>query len=138
MLGPQSENYDLKKRTQKFAVQVVHLSQGFPRTFEAQYVRNQLIRSAASVAANYRAARRGRSRREFIAKLSIVIEESDEACFWMELAAELGFLNAEYCAPAIREGNELTAIFVVSRNTARSRLAEEGSGKTRSRNPVLP
>lgn len=139
MLGPESDNYDLKKRTRQFAVQVIRLSKAFPRAFESLYIRNQLIRSAASVAANYRAARRGRSRREFIAKLSIVIEESDEACFWMELAADLGFVESEGIAKALQEGSELTAIFVVSRNTARSRLAaESGSTRLRSRNPVVP
>lgn len=124
MITPGSDNYDLKKRTKRFAVEVIQLSRELASGFEAQYIRKQLIRSVASVAANYRAARRGRSRREFIAKLSIVIEECDEACFWMELGAELGFVKAERCASALQEGGELTAIFVVSRNTARARLTE--------------
>lgn len=139
MLCPDSDNYDLKKRTRVFAVQVIQLSKFFPRNFESQYIRNQLIRSAASVAANYRAARRGRSRKEFIAKLSIVIEESDEACFWMELAVELGLVKPDCCASALQEGSELTAIFIVSRNTARRRLADEaGPTPPRSRTPVIP
>lgn len=139
MIDRTSENYDLKNRTKTFAIRIIQLSKGFSKTFESQYVRKQLIRSAASVAANYRAARRGRSRREFIAKLSIVIEECDEACFWLELGAELGLVGSEECAPSLQEGGELTAIFVVSRNTARIRLAEElRTPKSRSRTPVIP
>jgi four helix bundle protein len=139
MLSPQSDNYDLKNRTKQFAVRIIQLSKSFPRSFESQYVRKQLIRSAASVAANYRAARRGRSRKEFIAKLSIVIEESDETCFWMEMATELGFLKPECCSQALQEGGELTAIFVVSRNTARRNLVETTPlSQPRSRHPVLP
>ena len=139
MIDRASENYDLKKRTKLFAIQIIQLSKEFSKNFESQYVRKQLIRSAASVAANYRAARRGRSRREFIAKPSIVIEECDEACFWLELGAELGLVQAERCAPSLQEGGELTAIFVVSRNTARTRLAEEARNpQSRSRTPIIP
>ena len=139
MIGRSSENYDLKNRTKLFAIQVIQLSKEFSKSFESQFIRKQLIRSAASVAANYRAARRGRSRREFIAKLSIVIEECDESCFWLELSAELGVIKSERCALSLQEGGELTAIFVVSRNTARTRLAQEiRAPHSRSRTPIIP
>jgi four helix bundle protein len=132
------DRYDLQKRTKSFAVQVIRLSKDFSKGYESQYIRRQLIRSAASVAANYRAARRGRSRREFIAKLSIVIEECDEASFWIELGAELKVCRKEQLHLVLQEANELTAIFVASRCTARKRLAEAGSGETVRARPDVP
>ena len=115
--------YDLKARTKVFAVQVFSACSAFPRTYQGQYVARQLTRSGASVAANYRAACRARSRREFIAKMSIVIEESDEAEFWLELAADLALVPPSRLAPLLTEADELLSIFVVSRSTARERLS---------------
>jgi four helix bundle protein len=132
MIKEPADRYDLKKRTKSFAVEVIRLSKDFSRGYESQYLRRQLIRSAASVAANYRAAGRSRSRKEFIAKLSIVIEECDEASFWMELATGLGICKGEGLEVALREADELTAIFVASRCTARSRLVEKASNSQRS------
>lgn len=123
MIDGTADRYDLKKRTKSFAVQVIQISKAFSKSYEDQYLRRQLIRSAASVAANYRAAGRGRSRKEFIAKLSIVIEECDEASFWMELAEDLGICKSEKLQNILQEAHELTAIFVASRCTARKRLA---------------
>jgi len=81
----------------------------------------QLIRSATSVAANYRAVRRARSHKEFIAKVGVVIEESDETLFWLEVAIELGAGPTGDFKALAKEADELTSIFVATRLNARRR-----------------
>ena len=76
------------------------------------------MRSGTSVGANYRAASRARSKKEFIAKLGIVEEEADESCYWIELIIEGGLLKAEQLAPLLDEAQQLTAIIAASRRTA--------------------
>ena len=76
---------ELKQRTKKFALRVLKLVEALPKTIGGQVVERQLAKSGTSVAANYRAACRGRSKAEFISKLGIVEEEADESAFWMEL-----------------------------------------------------
>src|SRR4029450_11321586 len=78
---------DLKARTKQFALRVMKLIDAMPRTIQGRAIANQIIRRATSVAANYRAACRARSRAEFIAKLGVVEEEADETAFWLELMA---------------------------------------------------
>jgi four helix bundle protein len=80
----------------------------------------QLLRSATSVAANYRAVQRARSKAEFVSKLGIVVEESDESQFWLELLVKADILPESRLESLISEANELTAIFVASQRTARS------------------
>jgi len=77
------------------------------------------MRSGTSVAANYRAAGRARSRAEFVAKLGIVVEEIDETVFWIELLSETEVLSQEKTRPILKEANELLAIFAASQRTAR-------------------
>ncbi len=84
----------------------------------ARPIGNQLIRSGTSVGANSRAACRGRSKREFIAKLGIVVEEADETCYWLELIIEGQLLAANLVEPLLKEANEITAIMAASRKTA--------------------
>lgn len=97
------------------------MCRGLPRTNEARLIRNQLLSSATSVGANYRAACRGRSRAEFIATIGIVLEEADESAFWFELLTDTGIGNPAALAPLLREANELSAIFVATLNTAKNR-----------------
>src|SRR5438309_7389689 len=111
---------DLKARTKQFALRVMKLVDSLPRTIQGRAVANQIIRSATSVGANYRAACRARSRAEFIAKLGIVLEEADEAVFWLELLLETGILDHKRLGPLLGEANELTSIFVSSLRTAKS------------------
>jgi len=99
----------------------VLLCRRLPRTNEARLISDQVFRSATSVGANYRAACRGRSRAEFIAKLGIVLEEADESAFWFELLTDTGIGDPALVGPLLREANELTAIFVATINTARAR-----------------
>jgi len=112
---------DLKDRTKSFAVSIIRMVDKLPRSIATEVIARQLIRSATSVAANYRAACRGRSKAEFIAKLQIVLEESDETQYWLELLLELGSLDRQLLQDSMQEADELTAIFVTALKTAKSR-----------------
>lgn len=91
----------------------------FPRTKTADVIGKQLIRSATSVGANYRAVCRARSKADFIAKMGIVIEEADESLYWIELAEEAGLVTLDITASLKQESHELVAIFVASCKTAK-------------------
>lgn len=93
-----------------------------PKSTSAKVVINQIVRSATSVGANYRAVNRARSDKEFIYKLSIVLEESDETHYWLELIKLRNWLPSESLSPLISEANELTAIFVSSLKTVKVRM----------------
>ena len=86
---------------------------------ESRVIANQLLGSGTSVAANYRAVCRARSRAEFLAKIGIVLEEVDESAFWLELLSDAGLVPASKLVSLLAEANELTAIFNASKNTAR-------------------
>jgi four helix bundle protein len=109
---------DLKTRTKQFALRAMKLVDVLPNTAQGRVVANQLIRSATSVGANYRAACRGRSQAEFVSKLSIVLEESDECCYWLELIMEGGLIPMEEVTDLYREADEITAIMTASHKTA--------------------
>ena len=110
---------DLKKRTKQFALRVIDLVESLPNTQTARVIGNQLLRSSTSVPANYRASCRARSNAEFIAKLGIVEEETDESVFWMEMLVDRGLVKSSRVQDLMDEGNQLTAIWVTSINTAR-------------------
>ena len=109
---------DLRKRTKQFALRIMKLVAALPKSIEGRVVGNQLIRSGTSVGANYRAACKGRSKAEFIAKLGIVEEEADESAYWMELIIEGDLLKEELVQPLLDEANEIAAIMAASRITA--------------------
>jgi four helix bundle protein len=114
--------YDLKKRTKVFALKCILLSEKLPDTFLGKHIKGQLIRSGTSVAANYRAAKMGQTKAVFISKISIVIEESDESEFWLEIINEKNLLkNKKDVDVLLTEAHELTSIFVKSRMTAQSK-----------------
>jgi four helix bundle protein len=110
---------NLKDRTKQFALRVIRLYRALPRNEEARVIGKQLLRSGTSIGANYRAACRGRSKAEFVAKLGIVLEEADETVFWLELLQESDIMNVQSLAPLVQEARELTAIFVASVCTAK-------------------
>jgi four helix bundle protein len=112
---------DLKKRTKEFAIRVIKLVGTFPDTFLGRHVGGQLIRSATSVAANYRAACRAKSNADFIAKMGIVEEEADESAFWIEFSVDSKLAEPARVADLLDEASQLVAIFVASINTARGR-----------------
>src|SRR6266536_5680255 len=116
---------ELKQRTNKFALRILDLADALPRSRSGNVIANQIIRSGTSVAANYRALCRAKSRADFINKTSIVEEEADESCFWLQLLIDRGLLAARQVQSLLKEANELTAIFVASRKTAASRQASQ-------------
>ena len=118
---PHSKADDLKDRTKAFAVNVISLCRTLPDTVEGRRIKPQLIDSSTSVAANYRACCRARTRPEFIAKMGIVVEEADESGFWLDLLVETGLATTQVTDGLRREANELTAIFAASLHTAGSR-----------------
>lgn len=111
---------ELRERTKKFALRVIRLFQALPKTTEAQVLGKQLLRCGTSVAANYRAACRARSKPEFIARLGIVAEEADESILWLELLEDANILKRERLEDISKEAKELTAIFSTSLKTAKS------------------
>ncbi|MBW7992028.1 MAG: four helix bundle protein [Planctomycetes bacterium] len=115
---------DLKERTSQFAHRCVKLSLALPTTDLGNHIRKQFIRFSTSVASNYRAACIAQSKADFASKLSIVIEEADESCFWMEFIIVEKLLSEKQVVDLLREGQELTAIFIKSRKTTKDRSSE--------------
>ena len=110
---------DLKERTLEFAVRVLRLADALPPTASGRTVSNQVARSGCSVASNYRAALRGKSRADFINKITMVLEEADETEFWIELAKRHGLITAKRVLSLQVEAEELTRIFNATRSSAR-------------------
>ena len=121
----------MKQRTKKFALRILDLADALPHTRSGNVIAGQIVRSGTSVAANYRALCRAKSRADFVNKTSIVEEEADENCFWLELLIDRGLLSDRRVQPLLKEANELTAIFVASRKTAVSRQARRDSIENR-------
>ena len=114
------KHQELKERTKQFALRIIRMSQALPHNREANTISNQILKSATSVAANYRAVGRARSKAEFVAKLGVVIEETDETVFWLELLAEANIVKPERLHDLLDEGNQLLAVFAAARRTAKS------------------
>src|SRR5215471_866688 len=114
-----SQAEELRDRTKRFAIRIVYLFRALPKSTEAQVMGKQLLRCGTSVAANYRAACRARSKAEFVARIGIVAEEADEAVLWLELLIESGILKTEMTEKLLNEAKELAAILTASQHTAR-------------------
>ena len=114
------KHQQLRERTKQFALRIIRMSQVMPNTRASNVIANQILRSATSITANYRAAGRSRSKAEFIAKIGVVLEEADETVCWLELLSESGIVPAGKLNDLLAEANELVAIFAASRRTARS------------------
>ena len=111
-------------RTKQFALRIMKLVGALPKTVQGRAIANQLMRSGTSVAANYRAACRSRSKAEFIAKLGTVEEEADETALWLELIIEGALLTAPQIQPLLIEAGEIVAITAASKKTASATLAK--------------
>jgi four helix bundle protein len=111
---------DLKERTLRFAVRVLKFVEALPRTVSGRTVANQIARSGCSIAANYRAALRGKSCADFVNKITIVLEETDETALWLEIAERSGLVGPLRLAPLRREADELTRIFNATCTTIRN------------------
>ena len=110
---------ELQMRTKAFALRVIKLVDTLPRCTGGQVIGRQLLRSATSVGANYRAACRAQSHAEFAAKLSVVVEEADESLYWLELLQESNLIKPVRLTDVLKEANELVAISVAARKTAK-------------------
>ena len=115
---------ELQQRTKKFHVDVIKLCEGFPKNAAGFETAKQLIRSAGSVGANYRASVRAKSSADFIYKIEIVLEEADESHYWLEVVKDAGLQSGIELDRLIREGNELTAIFAATDKTNKSKLGQ--------------
>ena len=109
----------LRDRTKAFALRVIRLFRSLPYRTDTQVLGKQLLRCGTSVAANYRAACRARSKAEFVARIAIVAEEADESVLWLELLVESGIIKSGMTVALLKEARELTAILTASRQTAR-------------------
>lgn len=114
----------LMQRTKQFALRVLKLVDVLPNTVSGRAIAGQLVRAGTSVAANYPAACRARSKAEFVAKLGTVEEEADESAYWLELIGEGGLLPPDRVRDLKAEAGELTAIMAASRITARRYAAK--------------
>jgi four helix bundle protein len=121
--GMNAKARELQARTNQFFVRVIRYCESLPDTAATSIIRDQLLDSAGSADSNYRAACRGRSRAEFIAKVGVSAEEADESKGWLEALLAAGYGEPQETKALIREADELTAIFTASQKTARERLA---------------
>ena len=113
---------ELKLRTKQFALRGMKLVDALPRSTSGRAVGNQLVRSGTAVGANYRAACRARSRKEFLSRLGVVEEESDESGYWLELIADGSLLKPRRVGALLQEAAELTRIFAAAIKTTRKSL----------------
>lgn len=126
---------NLLQRTFYFAVAVAKLVNQLPNTITNRAYFGQIIRSSSSVGANYRAAQRAKSARDFINKLKIVEEETDETIYFLQLLAALNSDHSKVIQPLIDESTEILKIIVASINTAKKRLNSHGGEKERNSHP---
>ena len=110
---------ELRTRTRAFSLRVVKLIQSLPKSAVADVLGKQLLRSATSVGANYRAATRAQSRAMFLSKLSVVVEEADESVFWLELIRDAGLVKPERLIDLLDEAEQIMKIMAASRKTAK-------------------
>lgn len=99
----------------QFAFRVLRMAERLPRGISGRTIADQVARSGTSVASNYRAAIRAKSRSDFLYKINVVLEEADETEFWIELAARTGIVPAKRLSALAQEANELVRIFNATR-----------------------
>lgn len=113
---------ELKLRTKKFAHDCVKLAMDLPKNKLGSHLQGQLVRCSTSVAANYRAACVAQSKKSFVAKLGIVVEEADESNFWIEFIKDEQLIDNKFLMTLHQESKELTLIFISSRKTAQQSI----------------
>jgi four helix bundle protein len=114
-----NEETDLGPRTKLFARKIIRMFAKLSKDPAAQILGRQVLRSGTSIEANYREARRGRSKAEFVSKIGDCLKEADESLYWLELLIEEGFISIKEYGPLLRESDELMAIFVTISRRAR-------------------
>jgi four helix bundle protein len=115
---------ELRARTKRFTLRVMNVVAALPDNAQGRVIGYQLMKAGGSVGANYRAVCRARTRKDFINKLGVVIEEADESAYWLEVTGEGNILDPKLIGPLLQEANELVAIFTAARKTARRRSKE--------------
>ena len=116
------DSYDLKSKTKLFAIDIIKFIKMLSNNYMEMTIAKQLLRSTTSMAANYRAACRSRSKSEFFAKLSIVVEETDEAMFWLELLIESKITDSAIAKNLLERATEFIKIFSKARKTVSMQL----------------
>ena len=116
------DKQELQRRPKQFALRILKLADALPNTAAGRAISGQLVRSAMSVGANYRAACRARSRVEFAAKLGTVLEEADESLYWLEMIRDAKMLPESKISLLLQEADEITAIIAAGRKSATKRL----------------
>jgi len=114
------DKIELKRRTQRFTIDVIKFVDELPSKRAVNILSGQLLRCSTSVGANYRSACKGKSTADFISKIVIVEEEADESIYWLELMEEAGVDNLDNIQILKKEANELTAIFTAIGKTAKA------------------
>ena len=122
----ESEARDLGLRTKQFALRAIKVFSALPKTTAAQVLGRQMLRSATSVGAHYREARRAKSDADFVSKVEGALQELDETGYWLELLAESGIITAARLQPLLAETNEVIAILVSITKKAKGRRNNEG------------
>ena len=122
----------LSSRTKLLAIGVIQMVKELPKVSSSQALANQIVRSATSVGANYRAACKSKSRKDFIYKLKLVEEELDETMYWLELIAETHVYLQNQLSGLLTESNELMLIIIKSLKTARINPTKTNFQKTLS------
>lgn len=114
---------ELQIRTKKYGIEMIRFLYSLPKESSTSVISNQLVRSATSIGANYRAALRSRSEKEFIAKIGIIVEEADETLYWIEVMNEVPYFSKlqNKMELLMKEANELTAIFVSTLKTLKAK-----------------
>ncbi len=117
-------NMDLKQRTFNFAVSIAKLIESLPNTMVNRAYFSQIIRSSSSIGANYRASQTAKSTKDFINKLKIVEEETDETIYFLDLLSVMNENSHDTIQTLINEGTEILKIIVASINTVRKRMED--------------
>ncbi|MVO10391.1 four helix bundle protein [Flavobacterium sp. TP390] len=120
---------DLKTRTKSFTLSILDIVEEITPTISSKVIIYQISKSGTSVGANYRASCRARSDKEFLSKMNIVLEETDETLFWLEIIKERNLIKNDKIKKAILEANELVSIFVTIIKNTRKRIENESQKK---------
>ena len=128
---------EFKRRTKQLGLAVIRMTEKFPETRLAWVVKDQILRSALSVGANYRAVCRAKSDKDFINKMRIVEEEADETAYWLEIIEESDLLKSDDLRELKREVNELVAMVVASIRTKSIGAAITESLNRKSQNNLI-
>lgn len=121
------DKVELKRRTQKFAIDIIKFVEKLPSGRSINVLSNQLLRSSTSIGANYRSACRGKSTADFSNKIVIVEEEADESVYWLELMEGSALIDVALIVPLKKEANELTAIFTAIGKTMKANKSNSRS-----------